>query len=452
MTMNRREMMASGLGVGTGLVAGMAGPRLAEAKLPTQTHFASVIEFGATPDNGKDQTQLLQKAIDTTAGKAVLVLPPGSYDCKTLTLRPGSQIVGTPALSQLSALDGPLLHAEKTGSVRIEGLTLNGNSIAGAAQPQNAIALFNGVTDLRLSSCHIANSKGNGIALTNCAGRITDCDISDILLTGLFSLNATGLEISHNHVHACGNNGIQIWRNKPGEDASLVTHNRIEKIAALNGGSGQNGNGINIFRADAVTVMGNHITDCAFTAIRGNAASNCQMIGNTCLRLGEVALYAEFGFEGAVIANNLIDTAASGISVTNFNEGGRLAVVQGNLVRNLIGRNDPDPRGIGISAEADTAITGNVIENAKRIGIVLGWGKYLRDATAANNVIRNAPIGIGLASDFEASYVLVSNNFISGARDGGIRAMNHDKPLGRDLTKYSAESFRHFAIVGNVSV
>ena len=59
------------------------------------------------------------------------------------------------------------------------------------------------------------------------------------------------------------------------------------------------------------------------------------MIANSCARLGEVALYAEFGFEGALIANNLVDTAATGISVTNFNEGGRLAVVQGNLVRNL---------------------------------------------------------------------------------------------------------------------
>ena len=64
------------------------------------------------------------------------------------------------------------------------------------------------------------------------------------------------------------------------------------------------------------------------------------MIANSCARLGEVALYAEFGFEGALIANNLVDTAATGISVTNFNDGGRLAVVQGNLVRNLFRRED----------------------------------------------------------------------------------------------------------------
>ncbi len=111
--------------------------------------------------------------------------------------------------------------------------------------------------------------------------------------------------------------------------------NRIERIQARAGGSGENGNGINAFRAGSVLVSGNRITDCAYSAIRGNAASNIQMIGNSCARIGEVALYAEFGFEGALIANNLVDGAASGIAVTNFNEGGRLAVVQGNIIRNL---------------------------------------------------------------------------------------------------------------------
>jgi putative cofactor-binding repeat protein len=71
-------------------------------------------------------------------------------------------------------------------------------------------------------------------------------------------------------------------------------------------------------------------------------------------RLRELALYAEFAFEGAVIANNLADKAAIGISVANFKQGGRLAVVQGNLVHNLFFRKDVDSRGIGIAVEADS--------------------------------------------------------------------------------------------------
>ena len=58
-----------------------------------------------------------------------------------------------------------------------------------------------------------------------------------------------------------------------------------------------------------------------------------QITGNNCARSGEVGIYSEFSFEGAMIANNIVDGAATGICVVNFNEGGRLAVVSGNIVR-----------------------------------------------------------------------------------------------------------------------
>src|SRR5690606_15652058 len=124
-------------------------------------------------------------------------------------------------------------------------------------------------------------------------------------------------------------------------------------------------------------VADNRIKNCAFSAVRGNAASNLQIRGNTVSSLGEVALYAEFDFEGAVIANNIVDGAALGISITNFNEGGRLAICQGNIIRNLFTRGKPlvdqEARGIGIGVEADTIVSGNVIEKAPVAGIWLGW-------------------------------------------------------------------------------
>ena len=39
-----------------------------------------------------------------------------------------------------------------------------------------------------------------------------------------------------------------------GEDASHVANNRIERIRADGGGTGQNGNGINVFRPASVLV------------------------------------------------------------------------------------------------------------------------------------------------------------------------------------------------------
>src|SRR5437660_427167 len=180
------------------------------------------------------------------------------------------------------------------------------------------------------------------------------------------------------------------WRGQSGDDGTIVADNRIAAIANRSGGSGQYGNAINVFRAANVIVRGNRIVNCAFSAVRGNAASNLKVEGNSISDVREVALYAEFGFEGALIANNTVDGAAIGVAVTNFNEGGRLAVVQGNIVRNLLptrpGGTDPgDGAGIGLYVEADSAVTGNVVENAPTAGIVLGFGRYLRDVAATGN-------------------------------------------------------------------
>jgi uncharacterized secreted repeat protein (TIGR03808 family) len=164
------------------------------------------------------------------------------------------------------------------------------------------------------------------------------------------------------------------------------------RIAARAGGTGQNGNGINIFRAGNVMVTDNHVSDCAFSAIRANSASNIQIVSNQAIRSGETAVYAEFSFEGAVIASNLIDGGTVGISVANFNEGGRLAAVTGNIIRNLTTQG-PYPAeyagfGIGMAIEADAAVTGNVIEGAPKWGVLMGWGPFLRAVNFTGNTIR----------------------------------------------------------------
>src|SRR5207237_6636185 len=166
--------------------------------------------------------------------------------------------------------------------------------------------------------------------------------------------------------------------------------------------SGQYANAINAFRAGNVIVRGNRIKNCDYSAVRGNSASNIQIVGNSVSGVREVALYSEYSFECAVIASNTVDGAALGVSVCNFNEGGRLSVVQGNIIRNLrpkrpIGTAPDDDAGIGIYVEADTSVTGNVIENAPAFGIIAGWGKYLRDVAITGNVIRNSFVGIGVS-------------------------------------------------------
>ena len=187
--------------------------------------------------------------------------------------------------------------------------------------------------------------------------------------------------------------------------------------------------------------------------MRGNASSNIQIIGNSCERLGEVALYAEFGFQGAVIANNLVDTAASGISVTNFNDGGRLAVVQGNLIRNLFRREQEaeDKRGEGIGVEADAVVTGNTIENAPTAGIQIGWGSFMRDVAVTANVVRNARVGISVTNAPDGGKCLIANNLISNAKDGAIRQMDLGTLTGPDLAREPSATDR-IHVMANVTV
>ena len=446
MTIGRRDLMLGGLGAG---LAAAAGARTAAARdepeLPQP--FST---YGIVPGGGIDQTASLQEAADKAANSGTpFFLPPGNYTTSKLTLKSGTEIMGVPGKSVLRyGGGGALIATENAAGIRLTGLTLDG-----VAKPIDGGALLvaEGVKGLTLSDCRFVGSAEDGVVLRKVSGRISDCEIGDIRKGGLFSEDAAGLEIAHNQVRDCGDNGILVWRSEIGEDSTIVTANRIERIAAKSGGSGQNGNGVNVFRAGSVLVSNNRIADCAFSAIRSNSGSNCQMIGNSCARLGEVALYAEFAFEGAVIANNIVDRAALGVSVTNFNEGGRLAVVQGNLIRDVFFRKDVDARGVGIAVEADSTVSGNVIEGAPGYGIMIGWGRYLRDVSVTDNLIRNAHIGIGVSVDSAAGTALITDNLITGAKDGAIRAMNGATPTGPDLATSSAASYPNLAVYSNTA-
>jgi uncharacterized secreted repeat protein (TIGR03808 family) len=423
MTHSRRQMVAASIGLG--LAATVAGS-------PAQAALPNLI-----PDSNNDQTDLLQRLVDDAAlRRQPLILPAGRINFRTLTLRSGTKLIGTSGLTTLRFIGGgAAILATQANDLRLDGFTVDGALLALDGTRAEGLITIRQSTNVQLVNLDVRNSLLNGIALTGVGGRVTGCTMTLAAQAGLFSMDAAGLNIDNNRVASCNNNGILVWRSVVGEDGTIVTNNRIEKIAAGAGGTGQNGNGVNVFRAGNVMISANRIADCAYSAVRGNAASNIQIVGNNCQRIGEVALYAEFGFEGALIANNLVDTAASGIAVTNFNVGGRLAVVQGNLIRNLFRREQEpqDKRGDGISVEADSLVSGNTIENAPSFGIFIGWGNYMRDVTVTGNLIRKAKIGIAVQNDPKAGAVLIAQNMIAGSTGGSIRSMSYGLPVGADL-------------------
>jgi uncharacterized secreted repeat protein (TIGR03808 family) len=441
MPLDRRSLIA-----GTGAAA-LALPARAA---PLSHYGLDAAQFGLHAGAPDDQSARLQRAIDEAARRRVpLALGPGVYRAGDVKLRAGAQILGVRGATKLALGRGaPLFSADGGEAVTLAGLVLDGSK----QNVQRALVQINGVRDLQINECAIENSAGNALALHACAGRIENNTITQAGDNGLFCLDSRGLTIRGNMIRGCGNGGIRIWQSEKRHDGSIVAENRIEEIAARSGGNGQNGNGINLFRAAGALVRDNAVRSCAFSAIRGNAASNMQVLGNRCEDIGEVALYAEFGFEAAVISGNIVDGAELGVSVTNFDQGGRLAVVQGNLIRNLRARRPqggPDPACIGIVVEADSAVTGNVIERAPAMGISVGTGRFLRDVTVSGNVVRETGIGIGVSVAPGAGHATITGNTIGEARQGAIVGMQWGKPVTGDLTKESTAHYPKLTVANN---
>ncbi len=410
--------------------------------------------FGLRPGSPDDQSRVLQRALDETARtRTPLAIAPGTYRIGNVKLASGAQLVGVRGATKFTLSDGPsLLSAQGADHVTLSGLVFDG--LKRPLPERRGLIHVDNAHALKIVDCEIAGAGGIGLRCVAVDGEVSGTTLTDIADVAIHSFDARGLLIARNTIKGAGNNGIQIWRSQTGDDGTMVVDNRIEAIGNRSAGSGQYGNAVNVFRAANVIVRGNRMRNCAFSAVRGNAASNIQVEGNSIGDTREVAIYCEFGFEGALIANNTVDGAAIGVVVTNFNEGGRLAVVQGNIVRNLLpkrpaGTDPGDGAGIGIVVEADTSVIGNVVENAPYAGIVLGFGQYLRDVAATGNVVRKADIGIGVSVAAGAGAALIADNVIADFGRGAIVGMDRRKIVTGDLTKGGGERYAHLTISGN---
>ena len=459
--MNRRELLKQ-ISLAGLLLPVSAGSSMAatSGKNPFQVAglrgALDASQFGVLPDNYDDQSQLLQKVLDRASKENKPVfLPPGKYVVSNLNLPPRTRLMGISGTSRLIyGGGGAMLSGNGCELLDIEGLTLDGvNRKLGEE--------FGGLLHVRacprvvVENCSFVGSQGAAISLDTCGGRIDQSRISGAAgVAGLFSVNATGLSIQGNEVSDCANGGILVHRWAIGDDNTLVSGNRVQRIAAKGGGTGQRGNGVNLFRANGVIVSNNHISNCAFSAIRANSASNVQITGNTCLQSGETAIYSEFAFQGSLIANNIVDGATIGVSIANFNDGGRLAICANNIIRNLktIGPYPAEIAGFGhgIYVEADTNVTGNLIEGAPRFGIGLGWGPYLRNVITTGNIIRDSGTGIAVSVAKGAGVTIIRNNIIDRAKQGGIIGHEWLNPVTKELAGGNQTPFSHLSLGGNI--
>jgi uncharacterized secreted repeat protein (TIGR03808 family) len=195
-----------------------------------------------------------------------------------------------------------------------------------------------------------------------------------------------------------------------------------------------------------VIVSQNRISSVAYSGVRNNGGPNVQIVANSVSRAGEVAIYVEFEFDGVVVANNVLEDVGFGISITNFDVGGRMASVTGNIIRRARGSNVQGvTTGGGIFGEADTIIANNIVEDAKDFGIGLGWGDKCRNLIATTNVIRQTPRGVIVSTTNGAQTVRIATNQFDDV-PVAIEGRDYETVTTRDLLRAPASAPKHILI------
>jgi uncharacterized secreted repeat protein (TIGR03808 family) len=444
MAIDRRSV----LGLSAGGAAGVLMPTPGRASpMPLGSLGLDVTHFGVNPGSPDDQTNALQRAIDASAQARVpLWLPAGTYIAADLLLPSGAQLFGIRGATRLMLGHGAsIVASSRADQVTLQGLVFDGREQF-IPEGRGLITLRN-TRGVRILDCYIQESDGLGIALVGVEGEVAHTTIIGAAKGGMHANDSRGLVITNNTIFNCAGSGIAVAREQRGDDGTQLTGNRVEQIRAA--GNDARGDGIVVLRAANVIAADNRIRNCAASAVLASEAANLHVRGNAAGAIGEIAILAEGNLEGAVISGNSIDGAGGGISVADRAQSGRLVVCQGNLVRNLR-RGDPlAGHGIGIAVEADSAITGNVIEGAPLAGILAGFGKNLRDVTVTGNVVRTAPIGIGVSAAPGAGSALVAHNLIAGATTGAVIGMEDGKAVTGDLARDETSRFAQITVSGN---
>lgn len=456
MRLKRRNLMLAG---GAALAATvLCRPALAQLAEGISRGYVTGADFGLVPAAGPDDPEAadlsipMQQAVNAASAAGLpLLLSGGFYPVSNVELPSASTILGVRGATQLVALgEAPVFWAQQKTAITLRDLEFDGAG-AGANADRPGLLHFVGCEGVELDALRLRSGSASGVALDRTSGRLENLVVHGFAESGVFAIDNWGLDISRCRIFDCGNGGILVWaREAGGRDGTVVANNDIYDIRSDGGGNGQNGNGINVFRAGGVTVSGNRMRNCVFSAVRLNASTNTIVDGNTCHASGEVAIFSEFEFSGSVIADNIVDGAAQGISITNFDAGGRLATCTGNIVRNIYPESavNPDTTPVGIFAEADTVVADNVVEVVPGVGIAAGWGPYLRDVSVTGNLVRDTDVGIAVSVAEGAGAALVTNNRISGARQAGIAGMAWADVVSDDLVRDAAQ-FPRVTVSGN---
>ncbi|MEL6922051.1 MAG: TIGR03808 family TAT-translocated repetitive protein, partial [Pseudomonadota bacterium] len=245
--MDRRQFLTF---FGTvGATVALARPALTQSRLDALPLGGSVsaVDYNVIPGAPRDQSAAFQAMLDRAAARgAAVFLPAGNYVIADVSLPDGIVLTGVPGRSVLVLGAGrSILRAQGVQSIHLSNLLLDGGT---ARNKIDALLVARGVSDLQLTGCTVRRSPSDTIRLERCGGGIAACTLTNVRRFGLFSIDGVDLEIVDNRVRDCADGGIIVHRSSPGADGTRITGNRITRVGAVSGGTGQWGNGINVYR------------------------------------------------------------------------------------------------------------------------------------------------------------------------------------------------------------
>ncbi|MBY6241149.1 TIGR03808 family TAT-translocated repetitive protein [Methylosinus sp. Sm6] len=446
--------------------------------LYTKISDAAVVLQNASSSPGTGWTTVanVQAAFNQSRSNGLpLFIKPGVYTTTNILVNSstgGGQtlsvyaIPGTVVLQLTSGSN--LLTINGIYSCRIDGINFNGNNVNFTnLNDSSALLSITNAPYCEVINCQFYNSVACGVYISG-----SSCTIRDNLVYqcsyGIWGMDAV-LYVNGNRVQNCANNGIMIWTSTVTGNGSIVSGNNINTIQS-GSGAGQNGNGIVVFRAVAVTISSNTISGCKYSAIRCNGGGNEIIQGNNCYGSREMAIFIEapnagIDLNGAVVSGNIIDTAGNGIAVANSGMGGqgtaKSVTITGNRVTNIIHQTINDPGYVptvslafGIYAEGAAVISGNIVDGAAGIGIISGHNASTHDLNVNGNLILTSPIGIGYSAQSGAGQIIISSNQIQGAAGGAIVSVVFNDSAGTvGRVAGSTDYGNHYdAQIGNIFV
>lgn len=278
----------------------------------------SVTDYGATANDGSDDTQAFRNAISAakSQGKEVWV-PPGRFEIpQALQV---DQVTIRGAGNWYSVLHGNNIfnNGSATGNIKLYDFAVFGDvTERNDGSPDNA---FHGVLGANsvVSGLWIQNTKCGLWLMSGASSGLTISNnrILDTMADGInFDGNVTNSTLSNNYLRNNGDDGLALWSNGSPDSGNTLSHNTVVQPNLANG--------IALYGGSNNTVTGNLVQDTnalgggILVANRFNSVplgGTITVSDNTTLRAG--ALDPNWQFGVGALWFDARDTAITGVSI-----------------------------------------------------------------------------------------------------------------------------------------